>query len=425
MRTRINIAVLVFFGALVVATTLIGILLRNPATHSNLEDPEHYDRTELAYLDTRYTYAGYATGESADVIADIDIAGRVLYVRLGCISCHGEYAEGATIAPALWDSAHGDFARDVRDGPSGMPAYPVEILSDDDLELLYDFIRTVPAEAAALGVTATTAAPPTPVVTTTVPAAGEGTTESTTAPESVAAEIEAPVATITVDGNPSEWNEVAGFDVVLEPIEIANVSPMPATIKVAHDGTSVFVLFAVADDFNWSPEDPHLSGAPAVMWSMEMAAGPHMGGDDPSGRPGLGMVDIWYWRLECPAGQPSGGAVSGPGDGDPGNDGACGLDDEWATDPSTNEDDAGPLAENSLLGAFSHTNPVEDGEGTWFFEVGRPLQTGDPQDAQFTVGGVAHLALAYWDPDARDDGWGRIDHLQSSYLGWLDVRLAD
>ncbi len=422
MSTRINLAVFVFFGALVVATTLIGILLRNPATHSNLEDPEHYDRTELAYLDTKYTYAGYASGENAEVVGGIDIAGRVLYVRLGCISCHGEYAEGGTIAPALWDSGRGDFARDVRDGPSGMPAYPVDVLGEDDLELLYDFIRTVPAEAEALGVTTTTAAPPIPVVTTAT--GDQRTTEASEPLEPVAADFEAPVATITVDGDPSEWDGVTGFDMVLEPIEIADVAPVPATIKVAHDNTSIFVLFAVADDFDWSPVDAHLSGAPAVMWSVETAAGPHMGGDDPSGRPGQGMVDIWYWRLECPSGRPSGGAVSGPGDGDPGDDAACGLDDEWATDPSTNEDDAGPLAENSLLGVFTHSNPIDGGEGTWFFEMSRPLKTGDPQDAQFTVGGVAHLALAYWDPDARDDGWGRIDHLQSSYLGWLDVRLA-
>ena len=136
------------------------------------------------------------------------------------------------------------------------------------------------------------------------------------------------------------------------------------------------------------------------------------------------MVDIWYWRLDCPIGVEQGGAVSGPGTGDPGNDAACNFDDEWATDPETHDDDVGPGAENSLLGVFSHSNPVEDGDGTWYFEMRRPLQTGDPMDAQFVVGETTRLALAYWDPDAGQNGWGRRNHVQSSNQGWIDVVLA-
>ena len=48
-----------------------------------------------------------------------------------------------------------------------------------------------------------------------------------------------------------------------------------------------------------------------------------------------------------------------------------------------------PTGENSLLGVWNHTNPVEDGEGSWIFEIRRPLQTGDENDAQLEVGGAS------------------------------------
>jgi hypothetical protein len=195
-------------------------------------------------------------------------------------------------------------------------------------------------------------------------------------------------------------------------------------VKVAHDGSNIYVLFTVDDDFNWSEIDPHFAGAPAIMWAIEGVAGPHMGGADPTGLPGLGLVDIWNWRLDCPMGVEQGGSVSGPGAGDPGNDDACNLDDEWASDPLNTGDDNASPSENSLLGVFSHTNPVEDEVGTWFFEVRRPLQTGDPLDAQFSPGQSAQLALAYWDPDAGENGWGSREHVQSSNKGWIKVFLS-
>ena len=434
MKTfRLNIASIIFVGALLVATTLIVILLRNPATHANLEDPQYYDRTELAYLAEKYVYPGLGHGVGVP-ISDTDIAGRVLFVRVGCVGCHGVYAQGGRVATALWDLDEEDFARDVRDGPSGMPAYPPETLSDDDLEQIRQFLLAVPADAAGLGVTTTTTTrpPPPPVVTqpTTTQAipdtSGSTTIPPTTTPgPTVDLTIEAPTAAITVDGDPGDWEDVPGLELTLEPIVGEEAPPHDAGIKIAHDDTHIYVLFWVEDDYNWSTIDPHFAGAPAVMWPVDTTAGPHMGGDDPSGEPGLGMVDVWYWRLECPPEQPSGGAESGPGSGDPGNDDACGLDDEWATDPEVHEDDVGADAENSLLGMFSHTNPVEDQDGTWYFEITRPLQTGDPQDAQFATGETTRLALAYWDPDAGQNGWGRRDHVQSSNLGWINVLLTN
>ncbi len=51
------------------------------------------------------------------------------------------------------------------------------------------------------------------------------------------------------------------------------------------------------------------------------------------------------------------------------------------------------------------------------------LQTGDPDDAQFSSGMTTYLALAYWDADETPDGWTSEGHLQSSSFGWIEVSL--
>jgi hypothetical protein len=235
--------------------------------------------------------------------------------------------------------------------------------------------------------------------------------------------IEASAAEITVDGNPNDWDGIGinGVAMTLESIQGLDVEPKDATVKVTHDDEFVYVLLEVSDDYNWSAEDAHLSAASAVMWNVAPAGGPHMGADDPSGAPGVGIVDIWHWELECAEGEEHGGAVHEPGDGDPGNDGTCNFDDEWANSAFEREDDNGVGAENSLLGVWTHTDPTEDAEGTWIFEAQRPLQTGDEQDRQLAAGETAQLAIAYWDPDLGPEGWDDSSHVQSSNQGWIDV----
>ena len=254
-----------------------------------------------------------------------------------------------------------------------------------------------------------------------------GATAAPTPTGPIARAIAAPVAAITVDGDPSDWAAVPGLEVALEGIEGVEVpvESKQATVKVAHDDRFVYVLFEVQDDYDWSAEDAHLSASSAVMWAVQTAAGPHMGPDDAKGEgPSLGMVDIWHWELECATGVQSGGEVSEPGEGsDPGNDSGCNFDDEWATSPEDREDDNGSGAENSLMGVWSHTNPTAGTAGTWVFEIRRPLQSGDGQDAQFAAGATSLLALAYWDPDQTPSGWEDDGHSQSSNEGWIEVTL--
>jgi hypothetical protein len=162
-----------------------------------------------------------------------------------------------------------------------------------------------------------------------------------------------------------------------------------------------------------------------VAWSIDDAAGEAMGATDEDRETSTGMVDIWHWELECAAGVVSGGSTSGPGEGhDAGNDDACNFDDEWSTDPEIREDDNGEGAENSLAGAWSHSDPVADAEGIWTFEMSRPLDTGDSTDAVIAAGGTSNLAIAYWDADSTPDGWEADGHVQSTNIGWIVVNFA-
>ena len=255
--------------------------------------------------------------------------------------------------------------------------------------------------------------------------AGCGGDDEEAARDEAARAVEANVEAITVDGDASDWDGTSALNVTLEAIEEEDVEPKDATVRVVHDGEYLYVLFEVEDDYNRDPDDAHLSGAAAVMWSLEPAAGAHMGSEDPSGEPSAGTVDIWHWELECASGEETGGEVSAPGEGeDPGNDEGCNFDDEWSTSPEEREDDNGEGAENSLLGVWSHTDPTEDAEGSWIFEMRRPLETGDDQDAQFTVGEAARMALAYWDADSGPAGWEEDGQVQSANQGWIEVNLT-
>jgi len=269
--------------------------------------------------------------------------------------------------------------------------------------------------------------------TTEAPPATEAPTSTTAEPaeepeeEDLGRTLEAPAAAITVDGDPADWALVPGLATTLEPIveEMGDgLENKDITVKMAHDDANIYAMVTVEDDYNWNPDDAHLSAAFAMLFPVD-TGGPHMGTDDELGETSTGMVDIWHWELECAAGIESGGAVNPAGDGkDPGNDATCNFDDEWATDAETREDDNGAGAENSLLGVWSHSSPTADSPGVWYFEMSRPLQTDDAQDAQFTVGESTLLAIAYWDPDLGPDGWHDDSHVQSANQEWIEVDLS-
>ena len=274
----------------------------------------------------------------------------------------------------------------------------------------------------------TTTATSQPITTTTAAAtttaAVTTTAASTTTTGEALRSIDAVAAAITVDGDPSDWSAINGLDLTLNPINgESEIAPKSATVKVAFDTQYVYVLLQVQDDYNWDPAE-HMSASGAVMWAIDQAAGTGMGSDAEAKDPNdqynsLGVVDIWHLEPTCDPGTPLGGAVSGASTS--GADDACGFTDEFATDPKNREEDGGAGAENSLLGVMTHSNPVVDGDGVWTFELRRPLQTGDGQDAQFAVGGTALLGVAYWDPDNSPEGWDDPEHVNSAIDGWIQV----
>ena len=236
-------------------------------------------------------------------------------------------------------------------------------------------------------------------------------------------------ATITVDGDTSDWSAIEGATVMVEQIRLDNLDPSVAseidfgpldpvdvTFKVASDDENIYVLLEVPGGFNYDPADHNLSASVAVMFQIDDPAAPHMGAEEPDLDASLGMVDIWHWELDCGPGAVSGAAGVAGGD-----DPACNLDDEYSTTPEAREDDGGgdivnDAAENSLTGVWGHSAQASGAgaDGTWIFEFSRPLQTGDPQDAQFASGGTAHVALAYFDPTEGPQGWSDAGHLQSA-----------
>ncbi|MEE8421752.1 MAG: ethylbenzene dehydrogenase-related protein, partial [Dehalococcoidia bacterium] len=193
-----------------------------------------------------------------------------------------------------------------------------------------------------------------------------------------------------------------------------------ATLKVATDGANIYVLVAVPDTFSYNVENHRLSPAIGVQFAIDAGAGAHMGTEAPDFDTSTGMVDIWHWELDCGPGELSGGSFP------TGNDPDCNLDDEYATLTDEREDDA---ADNSITGSWDHTGRADGPEaaGIWVFEMARPLQTGDPQDAQFVLGGTALITLAYWDGNEgreKDGGWSDAGHVTSADPGWIEVTLA-
>ena len=85
--------------------------------------------------------------------------GHALFLAKGCASCHGENAEGSTIAPALAGHTETQVKRQVRNPRFKMPAFTREQISGDELQAIAHFITGLEsaghahAEPAELGVT--------------------------------------------------------------------------------------------------------------------------------------------------------------------------------------------------------------------------------------------------------------------------------
>ena len=227
---------------------------------------------------------------------------------------------------------------------------------------------------------------------------------------------------ITIDGLIGDWEGVPGTKItMIQPMSPDNRMVDGLELKVAYDDSNIYVLAIISDDFDYNVTEHHNSAALAVLFAVDEAATPEMGG-------GAGYVDIWHWELDTGPGVVAGFNLLS------GNDPVGNLDDEYALSIFDRHDDA---TANELYGSWAHTNMSAVGaEGEWIFEMKRPLTTSDTlkQDAQFVIGETAKLSIAYWDADELGEpgvlhGWTAAGHYATCRdpatldFSWIDVEL--
>jgi hypothetical protein len=227
---------------------------------------------------------------------------------------------------------------------------------------------------------------------------------------------------IIVDGLADDWSGVTGSTLtMIRPLATTERLENATTVKAVYDDANLYMLVMIEDDFNYHVTDPHQSGSLTVLWQIDPAATPDMGG-------GLGNVDLWHWELESGPFEPAGGPTVGTGNDPEGN-----FDDEWSSSPFVRSDDT---LGNELYGAWSHTNmSAANATGTWIFEMRRTLTTSDTmnEDYQFAAGATVGMALAYWDADEKlaigEFGWTDSGHYASCRdpatldFSWIQVTL--
>lgn len=94
---------------------------------------------EAATVTTTVT-RGMETEPAGEKPAGEARTGSEVYLAAGCGACHGQNAEGTDVAPALAGHTAEQVHQQVRDPLAQMPAYPVEQLSEDDLETIAGYI---------------------------------------------------------------------------------------------------------------------------------------------------------------------------------------------------------------------------------------------------------------------------------------------
>ncbi len=132
---------------MIMAIVAIANIIRSP--HHNLNEPEGYDRTDVATLGEPSPYERISLADPAAITGDPFTDGRALFFGYDCASCHGLTGQGATVAEDDLDTSDispSEFLRELRKGPKGMPAFIEEALSDEEAERLYAFLDTIGQE---------------------------------------------------------------------------------------------------------------------------------------------------------------------------------------------------------------------------------------------------------------------------------------
>ena len=76
----------------------------------------------------------------------IVVEGQRLFVARACAVCHGDHAQGTSIAPGLPGHTPGEVKRQVRAPLGFMPVFPPDTVSNDELEAIVAYISSLSAE---------------------------------------------------------------------------------------------------------------------------------------------------------------------------------------------------------------------------------------------------------------------------------------
>jgi mono/diheme cytochrome c family protein len=135
---RLMVAFVIF-----TALGMLVVVLTKPESHANLSPNDDFSRTPVAVVGVEDDYIGLSADSSAGQRADLD--GQELFVRSGCASCHGVDGSGAVVGESIaGDDAPrsvGDLIDEVREGPKGMPAISEDVLSDEEVARIFEYLE--------------------------------------------------------------------------------------------------------------------------------------------------------------------------------------------------------------------------------------------------------------------------------------------
>ena len=152
-----------------IATVLVTVLIRNPATHADVDALATADRVPHSHVgevqalsrpgidpetvdpvhDVVIMVAPGLNAAAAAPTGDPMVDGARGFFGLGCASCHGLDAESGVVGGDILgdvDDGLDEFLDEVRRGPEGMPAYSVEDFSDGELALVHAYLESLLSE---------------------------------------------------------------------------------------------------------------------------------------------------------------------------------------------------------------------------------------------------------------------------------------
>lgn len=140
-----NMLLPAFIGTavLVIAATLVGIVVRSPYTHSNLNlnIDSRYTRTEQVVVGAPLPFGAgrLVVPPSGDLI----VHGKQLFIANNCANCHGLDGSGGIVGPSILGKTAKKLRTTTHVGPKGMPAFADGALSDADLDAIVAYLSSI------------------------------------------------------------------------------------------------------------------------------------------------------------------------------------------------------------------------------------------------------------------------------------------